>query len=206
MPAMPPTPSASATRTVDIHGDEPSHALVFFGDDVTVMNGSNSDIRRAKAQWDHSNDYVWFRNGDQAWVLRDPAYVKRITAAFARSERPADMGAMSADKMEELDRQQAVLNEQMAKLGERQAELAMRESDPGRPRDAGAYAAGHAALSHEQSAIAQQMARIGEQRAMHGKTQAEWGRRQAEAARQATKDVNDILAEAVRNHAAQAAR
>jgi beta-lactamase regulating signal transducer with metallopeptidase domain len=206
MAPMPPMPPASATQTVDIHGGDPSHALVFFGDDVTVMNGSNSDIRRAKAQWDHSNDYVWFRNGDQAWVLRDPAYVKRITAAFARSEQPADMGAMTADKQAELDRQQAVLNEQMAKLGERQAELAVQESDPGRPRDAGAYAAGHAALSREQSAIAQQMARIGQQRALQGKTQAEWGRRQAEAARQATREVNDILAEAVRNHAAQAAR
>jgi beta-lactamase regulating signal transducer with metallopeptidase domain len=202
----PPAPPAPAIQTVDVHGGESSHALVFFGDDVTVINGSNSDIRRAEAQRNNSNDYVWFRNGDQAWVLRDPAYVKRITTAFARSKKPADMGAMSADKQAELDSQQAVLNEQMAKLSEHQAELAVQESDPARPRDPTAYAAGHAALAREQSAVAQQMAKIGQQRAMQGKTQAEWGRRQAEAARQATNEVNDILAEAIRNHAAQAAR
>jgi beta-lactamase regulating signal transducer with metallopeptidase domain len=202
----PPAPPAPAIQTVDVHGGESSHALVFFGDDVTVINGSNSDIRRAEAQRNNSNDYVWFRNGDQAWVLRDPAYVKRITTAFARSKKPADMSAMSADKQAELDSQQAVLNEQMAKLSEHQAELAVQESDPARPRDPTAYAAGHAALAREQSAVAQQMAKIGQQRAMQGKTQAEWGRRQAEAARQATNEVNDILAEAIRNHAAQAAR
>jgi beta-lactamase regulating signal transducer with metallopeptidase domain len=202
----PPAPPAPAIQTVDVHGGESSHALVFFGDDVTVINGSNSDIRRAEAQRNNSNDYVWFRNGNQAWVLRDPAYVKRITTAFARSKKPADMSAMSADKQAELDSQQAVLNEQMAKLSEHQAELAVQESDPARPRDPTAYAAGHAALAREQSAVAQQMAKIGQQRAMQGKTQAEWGRRQAEAARQATNEVNDILAEAIRNHAAQAAR
>jgi bla regulator protein BlaR1 len=201
----PPAPPAPLPP-MDSHGDTPSHALVFFGDGVSVMNGSSSDIRRAKAQGDASTRYVWFRNGDQAWVLRDPAYVKRITTAFARSEVPADKGAMSADKQMELDRQQAVLSEQMAKVSERQTELAMQESDPGRPRDAGAYAAGHAALGREQAAIARKMAQVGQQRAMQGKTQAEWGRRQAEAARQAAQEVNDILAEAVRNHAAQAAR
>jgi len=204
-PPVPPAPPA-AMQGVDIRGGDSSHALVFFGDDVTVINGSDSDIRRAKAQRNNSNDYVWFRNGDKAWVLRDPAYVKRITTAFAQSARPADMGAMSADKQAELDSQQAILNQQMSKLSERQAELAVQESDPARPRDPAAYAAGHAALAREQSAVAQQMAKIGEQRAIQGKAQAEWGRRQAEAARQATREVNDILAEAIRNHAAQAAR
>lgn len=204
-PPAPPAVPAMATRMVDVGGDQPSHALVFFGDDISVINGSSHDVRRAESQRNGSSDYVWFRNGDQAWVLRDPAYVKRITTAFARSAKPADMGAMSADKELELNRKQAILNEQMAKLSQRQAELAMQESDPSRPRDAGAYAAGHAAIGHEQSLIAQKMAVIGQQRAFEGKTQAEWGRRQAEAARQATKEVNDILAEAIRNHVAQAA-
>jgi beta-lactamase regulating signal transducer with metallopeptidase domain len=204
-PPAPPAVPAMATQMADFGGDQPSHALVFFGDDISVINGSSRDVRRAESQLNGSSDYVWFRNGEQAWVLRDPAYVKRITTAFARSEKPADMGAMSADKELELNRQQAILNEQMAKLSHRQAELAVQESDPSRPRDAGAYAAGHAAIGREQSLIAQKMAVIGQQRAFQGKTQAEWGRRQAEAARQATKEVNDILAESIRNHVAQAA-
>jgi beta-lactamase regulating signal transducer with metallopeptidase domain len=206
MPMPEPAAAPAPIAPPDLHGDMSAHALVFFGDGVSVVNGSDTDIRHAKAQADGSARYVWFRNGDKAWVLRDPAYVKRITTVLARSEQPADMAAMSADKQMELDRQQAVLNQQMNKLAERQAELAVRESDPSGPRDAGAYAAGHAALAREQAAIAQKMAQIGQIRAMHGKTQAEWGRRQAEAARKATEEVNGILAEAVRNHAAQAAR
>jgi len=199
---LPPEPP----RPAPLDADRGTHALVFFGEGVSVINGSSSDVRHAEAQANGSAHYAWFRSGDQAWVLRDPAYVKRITTVLARSEQPADMGAMSADKQMELDRQQAVLNQQMAKLSERQADLAMRESDPGRPRDPGAYAAGHDALSREQAAVAQKMAQIGQLRAAQGKTQAEWGRRQAEAARKATEEVNGILAEAVRNHAAQAAR
>jgi beta-lactamase regulating signal transducer with metallopeptidase domain len=202
-PPVPPTPAVEA---VDIRGGQPSHALVFFGDDVSVINGSSHDIRRAELQRNGSKDYVWFRNGDQAWTLRDPAYVKRITSALARSAQPADMAAMSADKQAGLDSQQAMLNEQMAKLGARQAELAVRESDPSRPRDPGAFAAGHDAIAREQAAIAQKMAQIGQQRAEQGKVHAEWGRRQAEAARQATKEVNDILAESIRNHVAQTSR
>lgn len=202
----PPVPATPAVQTVDIDGGQPSHALVFFGDDVSVINGSSHDIRRAELQRNGSKDYVWFRNGDQAWTLRDPAYVKRITSALARSAQPADRAAMSADKQAALDGQQAMLNEQMAKLGARQAELAVRESDPSRPRDPGAFAAGHDAIAREQSAIAQKMAQIGQQRAEQGKVQAEWGRRQAEAARKATKEVNDILAESIRNHVAQTSR
>lgn len=204
-PAAPPLPP-EPPRPAPLDADRGTHALVFFGEGVSVINGSSSDVRHAEAQANGSAHYAWFRSGDQAWVLRDPAYVKRITTVLARSEQPADMGAMSADKQMELDRQQAVLNQQMAKLSERQADLAMRESDPGRPRDPGAYAAGHDALSREQAAVAQKMAQIGQLRAAQGKTQAEWGRRQAEAARKATEEVNGILAEAVRNHAAQAAR
>jgi len=202
----PPVPPVPAVEAVDVRGGQPSHALVFFGDDVSVINGSSHDIRRAELQRNGSKDYVWFRNGDQAWTLRDPAYVKRITSALARSAQPADMAAMSADKQAGLDSQQAMLNEQMAKLGARQAELAVRESDPSRPRDPGAFAAGHDAIAREQSAIAQKMAQIGQQRAEQGKVHAEWGRRQAEAARKATKEVNDILAESIRNHVAQTSR
>ncbi|MGF6710077.1 bla regulator protein BlaR1 [Luteibacter sp. W1I16] len=207
-PVAPVAPAAPMPPmdTITVRGDNPERSFIFFSDDIHVMNGSDSDFRRAEAARDGADDFVWYREGKQAWVLKDPAYVKRIRDAFARSAQPADGAAMSADKQAELDRQQAVLNEQMAKLAQRQAELAVQESDPRVPTDRAAYAAGHAAIGKEQAAIAQKMADIGRVRAEQGRVQAEWGRRQAEASRKATKEVDTILAEAIRNHAAQAAR
>lgn len=207
-PVAPVAPSApmSPTEITTLQGGNPERSFIFFSDDIHVMNGSGNDFRRAEAARDGTGDFVWYREGKQAWVLKDPTYVKRIRDAFARSAQPADGAAMSADKQAELDREQAVLNEQMAKLAHRQAELAVQESDPRVPTDRAAYAAGHAAIGKEQAAIAKKMADIGRVRAEQGSIQAAWGRRQAEASRKATKEVDAILAEAIRNHAAQAAR
>jgi beta-lactamase regulating signal transducer with metallopeptidase domain len=204
-PALPMTETTNIHGASDIHG-HPTNGFVFVSDDIHVASGTRSDIERAEALRRDGESFAWYRDGKQAWVLRDPAYLKRIHAAYAQASRPADTGAMSADKEAALDRQQAVLDEQMSRLTERQTELAMKESDPRGPRDSAAYAAGHAAIGKEQAAVAQKMAELGQRRALQGKTMAEWGRKQAEASRKALEDVNAILAEAIRNHAAQAAR
>jgi len=205
-PPAPPAPAAPPGVAVPGPNRTPDHAFIFFGDDIHVMNGSNVDFQRAEAARDGKGDFVWYRDGKQAWVLKDPAYVKRIQKAFERASVPAESGRVNAEKMAKLDQQQAVLNEQMAKLAQRQAELAVKETMPMRPTDRAAYAAGHAAIGKEQADLAKRMAAIGQTRALDGKTMAEWGRQQAEASRKATDEVNGILAEAIRNHAATAVR
>ncbi|SEO68174.1 Signal transducer regulating beta-lactamase production, contains metallopeptidase domain [Luteibacter sp. UNC138MFCol5.1] len=202
-PMAPPTP-ATAYRPGP--GHLPDHAFIYFGDDIHVMNGSNVDFQRAEAARAGAGEFVWYRDGAQAWVLKDPAYLKRIEKAFARSAVPAESGRMSAEKMADIDRQQAILNEQMSKLAHRQAELAVKETMPMRPDDRAAYAAGHAAIGKEQAELAKKMAELGQLRAMNGKTQAEWGRQQAAASRKAAEEVNAIVAEAIRDRAATAVR
>jgi beta-lactamase regulating signal transducer with metallopeptidase domain len=212
-PALPARSASSMIETTDIHGHA-TNGFVFSSEDIHVSSGSESDIARAEAAYRaDTTSFVWYRQGTRAWILRDPAYIERIHAAYQKAARVADKGAMGEGKEADmdrqaalLDRQQAVLNEQMARLSSQQASLASREIDPSGPRDGAAYAAGHAAIGKEQAAVAQKMAAIGQQRALHGKTMAEWGRRQAEASRKASEEVNTILAEAIRNHAAQPAR
>ncbi|MET4678262.1 MULTISPECIES: M56 family metallopeptidase [unclassified Luteibacter] len=215
-PVTPAAPVTSTSRTTDIteiHG-QPTDGFVFSSDDIHVATGTASDIARAEAAYRaDATSFVWYRRGTQAWILRDPAYIKRIHAAYQEVSHPADMGAASAGKQADIDRQesmlerqQAMLSEQMAKLSAQQASLVSQEVDPSGPRDGAAYADGHATLAKEQAAIAQKMAALGQQRAVHGKAMAEWGRRQSEAARKASEEVNTILAEAIRNHVAQPAR
>lgn len=206
VPPAPPAPPAPEVWSEDIHGG-PTNGFFYFSNDIHVASGSSSDFERAEAaRRAGGNDFVWFREGKQAWVLRDPAYVKRIRQAYVAPSKPADMGAMTADKQAELDRKQEVLNEEMAKLTAKQSELISKQMTSTGPRDQAAYVAGNEAIGREQAAIARQMAEIGQQRALQGKTMAEWGRKQAEAARKASQDVSTILAEAIRNHAAEAAR
>ncbi|WP_036137176.1 M56 family metallopeptidase [Luteibacter sp. 9135] len=215
-PATPAAPVTSTSRTTDIteiHG-QPTDGFVFSSDDIHVATGTASDLARAEAAYRaDARSFVWYRRGTQAWILRDPAYIKRIHAAYQEVSHPADKGAASAGKQADIDRQesmlerqQAMLNEQMAKLSAQQASLVSREVGPSGPRDGAAYAAGHATIASEQAAVAQKMAAIGQQRAAQGKAMAEWGRRQSEASRKASEEVNTILAEAIRNHVAQPAR
>jgi len=206
VPPAPPAPPAPAVWSEDVHG-EPTNGFFYFSNDIHVASGSSSDFQRAEAAYrDVGKDFVWFRQGRQAWVIRDPAYVKRIHQAYAAPSKPADMAAIMADQQAGLDRKQEVLSEQMAKLSAKQSELISKQMTSTGPRDEAAYVAGNDAIGREQAAIARQMAQIGQQRALQGKTMAEWGRRQADASRKASEEVSTILAEAIRNHAAQAAR
>ncbi|SDF89024.1 M56 family metallopeptidase [Dyella sp. 333MFSha] len=206
VPPVPPAPPVPAVWSEDVHG-EPTNGFFYFSNDIHVASGSSSDFQRAEAAYrDVGKDFVWFRQGRQAWVIRDPAYVKRIQQAYAAPSKPADMAAIMADQQAGLDRKQEVLSEQMAKLSAKQSELISKQMTSTGPRDEAAYVAGNDAIGREQAAIARQMAQIGQQRALQGKTMAEWGRRQADASRKASEEVSTILADAIRNHAAQAAR
>ena len=200
-------PMQGFSRTTITDDSDSRDAFVYFSDNkIRVVNGSDDDIRRARAQRDGTSESVWYSDGKQAWVLKDPVYLKRIHAAFDREMKVVDIPPSDPGKLAELDRRQMVLNQKMNRLAAQQADLAIKESDPTRPRDAAAYAAGHAALGKEQAAVAQEMAEIGRVRAEQGRERAELGRRQAEASRKAAQEVSGIVAEAIRNHAAQAAR
>jgi len=204
-PAPPAPPMTSSFFTGDWNSDG-NQAFVFFSNDIQVMNGSNADVRRAAAQKKGSGDFAWYQDGKQAWIVRDPAYVKRIHDVYARSSKAADVTAASAEKQASIAQRQAMLNEQMAKLAERQAELAVKQSDPSGPHDPSAYAAGHAAIGKEQAEIGRQLAELDSQNAAEGKLMADRNRRQAEESRKAAQEVSAIMAQAIRDHAAEPAR
>jgi beta-lactamase regulating signal transducer with metallopeptidase domain len=211
VPPMPPAPAAPPAPPVPELaglGYGPSdQTFIFFSNDVTrVVNGSEDDIRRARAERSGAGDYAWYRNGGQAWVLKDPSYVKRIHEAYARGRVPADDAQQSAEKEAGIDRRQAVLNEQMSRLSMKQAELISRQSDPTGSRDPAAYAAGNEAIGREQAELAKEMAELEMQRAAISQEHAAASRRESEAARKANEEVQAIVAEAVRNHAVQTAR
>jgi beta-lactamase regulating signal transducer with metallopeptidase domain len=196
-PAAPPAPPAPGFA---VNGPS-DQTFIFFSDNVThIENGSVEDIRHARAQG--SGDFAWYRKGNQAWVLKDPAYVKRIREAYAEGRVWADKERDAAEKQADVDRRQAVLNDQMARLSMKQAELVSRQTNKGGSNPA-AYAAGHQAIGKEQAELAKDMAELEKERAAIGQMNVAAARRQAEAARKADDEVQAIVAEAIRNHAVE---
>ncbi|MGE7138111.1 M56 family metallopeptidase [Luteibacter sp. NPDC031894] len=209
-PPMPPTPATPPAYSVPELGglgrDPSDQTFIFFSDSMTrVVNGSDDDIRRARGERTGAGDYAWYRDGKRAWVLKDPSYVKRIREAYARGYVPVEKVRESDEKQAEIDQRQAVLNDQMARLSMKQAQLVSRQSNPDGSRDPAAYAAGHEAIGREQAELAKQIAELEKQRAVIGQARAAEARRQAEAARKENEEVQAIMAEAVRNHAVEAA-
>ncbi|UPG86748.1 peptidase M56 [Luteibacter aegosomatis] len=209
-PPVPPTPLTLATpgkgmRIVTIQGDRPARAFILYSDDLTVMRGDPDDYRRAEAARPGNDPFVWYRDGDKAWVLSDRAYLQRIREIYAKAQQPAEAGREQAERQQKLDMEQAALNEQMARLSARQAELVSREMNAG-GASATEYAAGHAAIGREQADLGKKMAAIGQVRAEQGKANAALAQRQKQAADQASAEVDALLAKAVREGVAKASR
>jgi bla regulator protein blaR1 len=92
-PPPPPPPAAPAVRhtgtDIDIDTDTPTNGYayaLFDGSDgnlTIAIHGSPAD--RAAAERLHAGDtpMFWFRRGNQAYVIRDPAYVARARALYA---------------------------------------------------------------------------------------------------------------------------
>ncbi|KAF1005113.1 MAG: Regulatory protein BlaR1 [Luteibacter sp.] len=196
-----PTVSSSSMNIVSV-SDDAKNAFIYFGDGISVMSGKASDFSRAEAMRQGNDDFAWYRDGGKAWALRDPGYLKRIHDVYARASKQADVPQKTADRQERLDREQEALNDQMAKLSERQSDLANRNQNPGNPESAIAYAQGHATIAREQAAVGQKMGDLARERADIARELAEQNRQQGRLADSATREVNQILAEAVRNHVA----
>lgn len=206
VPSAPPAPRAPPAPPSPVSGPSDQTFIFLSGQITRISNGTDEDIQRARAERQGPGDYAWYRNGAQAWVLRDPAYVKRIREAYERARVPAEDAMRSVEKQAEIDRRQAMLNGQLAQLSAKQAELMAKQSDPSAPRDPAAYAAGNAAIGREQADIAKEIADLDKRRAAIGQEHVAQSRREADADRRANDEVRAIMDEAMRNHVAERSR
>lgn len=207
-PSAPSAPPAPPAPPAPLPATGPSdQTFIFFSGQITrIENGSDEDIQRARAERQGPGDYAWYRNGAQAWVLRDPAYVKRIREAYERARVPAEDAMRSAEKQAEIDRRQAVLNDQLGRLSMKRAQLATQQASPNGPRDPSAYAAGNAAIEREQADVAREIADLDKRRAAIGQEHVAQSRREADADRRANDEVRAIMDQAMHDHVAERSR
>ena len=226
-PPPPPAPphDVSGLRAhyanVAIHTDA-SEGFALLDGDAAIVNGSDVDLAAAKRLQRDGKPMMWFRRGDKAYLIDDPAYVQRAKAAYApvdalakqQGELGGKQGALGG-KQGALGAQQGALGArqgqlagQRAMLASRQAMLAAPSSQHERPAETQANRTRLEAseqeldrqqekLSQQQSALGRQQAELGKQQEALGAQQEALGKRQEQATSQASQQIGKLLDEAI---------
>jgi beta-lactamase regulating signal transducer with metallopeptidase domain/phage shock protein A len=144
-----PEPATAARRSVRKEGREYPYAVVRANDKNTTMSGSSDDwddIKDAKRRV--QGDFLWFREGGQAYYIQDPAVLARVDAAWAPMEK---LGR----QMDVLGKEMDVHGKQMDALG-KEMDVAARGFKPDEAR-VRAVEARMKSLGEEMEALGRQM-------------------------------------------------
>lgn len=201
--------------------DDDRYVIVFGKTDSYTMSGSTQDVRHVeKLKQTISGDFIWFQRDEKSYIIRDQATVNRAKAFWAPQEelgkKQAELGkqqeALGAQqeqlgkKMEEvrvnvpdmtadLDRLKAKLQQMgptatVDQIGELQSEIGELQSKIGEFQSQ----AGDA-----QSKLGEQQGELGEKQGKLGELQGKLGEQQAEQAEKATRQMKQLLDDAIKN-------
>jgi beta-lactamase regulating signal transducer with metallopeptidase domain len=205
--------------------DEQRFVIVSGKSDGFTMSGSGEDARHVQnLRKTISGDFIWFQRDEKSYVIRDQATVQRALALWAPQEK-------LGKQQEELGKQQEVLGKQQEELGERMR--AIRVQVPDMTAEIEKLKAELKALgpnasmeqigdvqehigelqsklgelqSHagdDQGKLGSEMGKLGEQQGKLGEQQGELGRQQGELAEKATKEMKQLLDDAIQKGTAQ---
>ena len=222
-PAPPPPANAQRARhaSVAIHSDADDGFALLDGDTV-IVNGNHADLATARRLQRDGKAIVWFRRGNQTYLIDDPAFVRRARAAYAPVDALGRQQGELGGRQGALGGKQGALGAQQGELGARQGELAgqramlagqramlaaqssQREHAANAAADSAADDAREQALDRQQEALSQQQealgrqqAELGKQQAALGAQQAALGQRQQQASDQANRQIRQLLDEAI---------
>lgn len=207
-PAPPKAIEGLSASHVEIDTDESAaNGFALFDGDSITMNGNSRDIVMARGLRKHDEPLLWFRRGNQAYVIRDAALLARAKALYAPVTALGREQGKLGGRQGELGGRQGGLGAQQGELGRQQAELASEQAELAantdrQPRMA-ALQSRLQALQTQQEALAHQQAELGQQQAALGEQQAALGKRQAEASAQASQGMSKLLDEALAKGLAQ---
>jgi bla regulator protein BlaR1 len=102
--------------------------VFFYDENETTMSGNLKDIDRARKFKHPKEQLLWFREGGQEYLIRDPATLKQAEAAWKPVRELGEQQGKLGSQQGELGRQQGELGRQQGILGTRQGTLAVRES------------------------------------------------------------------------------
>jgi beta-lactamase regulating signal transducer with metallopeptidase domain len=160
-PATGDAATAATSRTIRVDGARPdtAFALVRDGQDGFSMSGDTDDIDAIRSlRASAGGDFLWFRRGDDAYLVRDPALLARADAAWAPM-RPleAEMKALDArmrPHAQALDALSARMEQLAPPAADEEAMRAAGERMEALAREQAGLAARHAALAVDRAGSA----------------------------------------------------
>jgi beta-lactamase regulating signal transducer with metallopeptidase domain len=193
--------------------------------DSLTMSGSMDDAHHVeKLRKQIQGDFIWFERDGKSYVIRDQATIDRARQFWAPQE---ELGK----KQEELGEQQEALGKQQEEIGKKMEQVQVKVPDMTAELDklkaelkqltSGATMEQVGRLQSEigelqskigevqsqageqQSKIGEQMGELGEKQGKLGEKQGELGRQQGELARQASRQMKQLLDEALKNGTAK---
>jgi len=207
------------------YDDEQRFVIVTGKSDSLTMSGSTEDARHVeKLRKTIPGDFIWFQRDEKSYIIRDQATIDRARKLWAPQE---ELGK----KQEELGKQQEALGKQQEELGAQMEKIQVNVPDMSAELDklkaelkklssgATVEQVGHIQeeigelqskigeiQSHagdQQGKLGEQMGALGEKQGKLGEQQGELGRQQGELAEQASRQMKQLLDEAITKGTAQ---
>jgi len=207
------------------HDDDQRFVIVYGKSDSLTMSGSTEDARHVeKLRKQIPGDFIWFQRDEKSYIIRDQATIDRARKLWAPQE---ELGK----KQEELGKQQEALGKQQEELGAKMEQVYVNVPDIFADLDklkaelkqlkssATVDQLGHlqseigelqskigesqSQAGEQQSKLGELMSALGEQQGKLGEQQGELGRQQGELAEQASRQMKELLDEAIKKGTAQ---
>jgi beta-lactamase regulating signal transducer with metallopeptidase domain len=207
------------------YDDEQRFVIVSGKTDALTMSGSTEDARNVeKLRKSISGDFIWFQRDEKSYVIRDQATIDRARKLWAPQE---EIGR----KQEELGKQEEALGKQQEELGAKMEQIHVNVPDMTAELDklkaelkklsAGATAEQVGEVQSEigdlqskigdiqsqagdqQSKLGEQMSALGEKQGKLGEEQGKLGEEQGRLAQEASRQMKQLLDEAITKGTAQ---
>ncbi|OOG48522.1 M56 family metallopeptidase [Rhodanobacter sp. C01] len=218
-PPAPPVPAHLATGfsahhvNITTRTDARDGFALFDGDSITV-NGTDNDLATAQRLQQGNEPMLWFRRGDQAYLIRDAGYIQRARTAYAPVQALSRQQSQLGRQQGQLGSKQGALGARQGALGSRQGQLAGEEArlavqssqhQPSAELEAqrARLEASQSELGRQQDALGREQEVLGKQQQALGAQQEALGKRQQQATEQADQQIGKLLDEAIAHGAAQ---
>jgi len=207
------------------YDDDQRFVIVTGKSDSLTMSGSTQDARHVeKLRKTIPGDFIWFQRDEKSYIIRDQATIDRARKLWAPQEELGKKQEELGKQQEALGKQQEELGAQMEKIhvnvpdmtaeidklkaelkklssGATVEQVGQIQSEIGELQSKIGEIQSHA--GDQQGKLGEQMGALGEKQGKLGELQGELGRQQGELAQEASKQMKQLLDEAITKGLAQ---
>jgi archaellum component FlaC len=111
-------------------GERSAYAIVHAGSDSMTVAASTAEIRKvAQLRATMKSDFLWFRDGDKTYVIKDPAMLARLDEVWMPVNRIGSQLEEQGKKMDAQGKIMSAIGEQIGAMGAEIGKQAVRNAD-----------------------------------------------------------------------------